>query len=785
MMKIKFYFLAVMVCTAMFQQATAQLTSGLVAHWPFNGNANDASGNGYNGTPTNVSYTTGFNGISNTAALFNGTSSYIDVAYQSGLNLDSFSICAMVRVNGYYTGLCQGNIVMQRGTETQSGHYAMFFSDNMYNSCFVTDTAKFSFYPTVRNKTGNLTNFQYTPTIVSGNWYCIVGTYANDTVKMYVNGVLKYSVQVSSGAIGSSTQGISIGASRFGNPLLYPYWFNGAIDDLRLYNRVLSQSEVNSYCGSLQDTIVYISHPISDTAFCANDTFHLGYSTTYPMQSGNVFTAQLSNSSGSFASPVTIGTVSATTGGAIICTIPSNVTAGTGYRVRVVSSNPARTSANNGINLDMSPAPNITGAANSPVCEGLTIQLTSSSTTGGVSYSWTGPGSYSSSTQNPSITNATLGNAGDYIVTASSNGCSSKDTVNVVITPGPSKPVAGSNSPVCTKGSIDLTASSTTGATYSWSGPNNFSSTSQNPSRSNASLAMGGYYKVIASLNGCSSMPDSVLVNVVAGPEIGAIPSPGNVVCQGDSITFLAFTSNAGTGATYQWMKNGSPIPGANALKYVAGGLATGDVISITLTPGAGGSCSSPVSSINIPVTVLQYKAPTVSISATPNTAVWEGLLVTFTATTTDAGANPKYQWKVNGQDVQGATGQTWGATTLKNNDVIRCEIISDYKCPQPKTAVSNELTLTVMTDVTDINSNQEIHLYPNPNSGDFTITGLTPGTTTLVEVINTIGQIVYSKNINPDGHTINIQCGQLPAGVYILKLNTGDSQQFSRFRVR
>ena len=145
MMKIKFYLLAVMVCTAMFQQATAQLTSGLVAHWPFNGNANDASGNGYNGTPTNVSYTTGFNGISNTAALFNGTSSYIDVAYQSGLNLDSFSICAMVKVNGYYTGLCQGNIVMQRGAENQSGHYAMFFSDNMYNSCFVTDTAKFSF----------------------------------------------------------------------------------------------------------------------------------------------------------------------------------------------------------------------------------------------------------------------------------------------------------------------------------------------------------------------------------------------------------------------------------------------------------------------------------------------------------------------------------------------------------------------------------------------------------------------------------------------------------------
>ncbi len=786
MMKLKLYFFVIAVCTGMFQQASGQLTSGLIAHWPFNGNANDASGNGYNGTATNVTYITGLNGISNTAALFNGTSSYVDVAYQSGLNLTSFSICAVVKINGYYTGTCQGNILLQRGADFQSGHYTLQFSDNAFNSCNVSDTSKHVFYSHVRNKVPLNSTLQYTPTIVSGNWYCVVSTFENDTMRIYVNGVLKNTVQLSSGALGTSTDGLSIGASRMGSFIQFPYWLNGAIDDLRLYNRVLSAGEVSSYCGSLLDTIVYISQPISDTAFCANDTFHLSYGTTYPFQPGNVFTAQLSNSSGSFASPVTIGTVTATGGGTIICTIPSNVQAGTGYRVRIVSGNPVRTSGDNGVNLDMGPAPNIAGSSNSPVCEGKTIQLTAASTTTGVSYNWTGPSGFSNPNQNPSIPSAASANAGNYIVTATATGCSAKDTVSVIVNPTPAKPVVGSNSPVCTKSSINLTAGSTTGATYSWSGPSNFSSTSQNPSRSNASLAMGGYYKVIASLNGCSSMPDSVLVNVVAGPEIGAIPSPGNVVCQGDSITFLAFTSNAGTGATYQWMKNGSPIPGANALKYVAGGLATGDVISITLIPGAGGSCSSPVSSINIPVTVLQYKAPAVAISAIPNTPVWEGLLVTFTATTTDAGANPKYQWKLNGQDVQGATGQTWGATTLKNNDVISCEIISDYKCPQPKNAASNQLTLTVLTGIDDMNTTQGVHLFPNPNSGDFTITGLTAGKATLVEVVNTLGQVVYSKNITAGGKSdlINIRCGNLPAGVYILKLNTGDNQQFSRFRV-
>lgn len=84
---------------------------------------------------------------------------------------------------------------------------------------------------------------------------------------------------------------------------------------------------------------------VSSNALCQgaaiNITFAIQNSCNFPnTPSNNVFTAQLSNASGSFASPVNIGTVTRNNGGTINAVIPANTPAGTGYRVRVVSSNP-------------------------------------------------------------------------------------------------------------------------------------------------------------------------------------------------------------------------------------------------------------------------------------------------------------------------------------------------------------------------------------------------------------------------------------------------------------
>jgi hypothetical protein len=94
-----------------------------------------------------------------------------------------------------------------------------------------------------------------------------------------------------------------------------------------------------------------ISTNISPTSFCSGSSLTVSFIATGTYNAGNIFTAQLSNASGSFASPVNIGSVSATASGTINAAIPSNTTAGSGYRIRVVSDNPAITGSDNGTNI--------------------------------------------------------------------------------------------------------------------------------------------------------------------------------------------------------------------------------------------------------------------------------------------------------------------------------------------------------------------------------------------------------------------------------------------------
>jgi hypothetical protein len=243
---------AILLCTLVKTQA--QSTNGLIAHWDFNGNTNDSYGT-HHGTPNNVSLAPGKKGIPNTAYYFYDSMSFITVPYQSDLNVDSFTITAVLKVAKHNTDICQGNFILSRGHDFTPGHYGISFSDHGYNDCYTADTAKYTFYPLANNppSVANLPNYQYSPNVVTNTWYCVSITYSPNITNIYVDGILRAS-NYPTGPIGSSTDGITIGRQHQYYQA-WPFQFYGYLDDMKLYNRILTDSEIVNYCnGFIGDT---------------------------------------------------------------------------------------------------------------------------------------------------------------------------------------------------------------------------------------------------------------------------------------------------------------------------------------------------------------------------------------------------------------------------------------------------------------------------------------------------------------------------------------------------
>ncbi|MCK9399076.1 MAG: T9SS type A sorting domain-containing protein [Bacteroidales bacterium] len=128
---------------------------------------------------------------------------------------------------------------------------------------------------------------------------------------------------------------------------------------------------------------------ISGSPFCAGAAVSVPFTITGTFTSGNIFTAQLSDASGGFTSPVAIGSLTQTTAGTISGTIPSGTLTGTAYRIRVVSSNPVITGTDNGSNLTVNPLPTVTytlTATPSTIYNGSSSTLSLSGSQTGVNY---------------------------------------------------------------------------------------------------------------------------------------------------------------------------------------------------------------------------------------------------------------------------------------------------------------------------------------------------------------------------------------------------------------
>jgi hypothetical protein len=249
--------------------------------------------------------------------------------------------------------------------------------------------------------------------------------------------------------------------------------------------------------------------------FCDSSTISITYTTdTITFNTGNVFTAQLSNGSGSFASPTNIGTVTSTTASTITATIPANTSFGTGYRIRVKSSSPSYSGSDNGSDIIIN-LPALELGASQAICSGSALSLQGPA--GATSYSW----SNGSGSQNISISTP-----GTYSLTISNSVCSDADTIVITGTTPITSSLSDTTS-TCLGGSTTISAATTGVNSYTWS--NGSSSSSISPTTS------GIYVVTTTDTNGCAAVDSSFLS--IVNPTI----SPGDTsICTGDTVELAA-----------------------------------------------------------------------------------------------------------------------------------------------------------------------------------------------------------------------------------------------------
>ncbi len=189
-----------------------------------------------------------------------------------------------------------------------------------------------------------------------------------------------------------------------------------------------------------------------------------------------------------------------------------------------------------------------------------------------------------------------------------------------------------------------------------------------------------------------SSLSISITVAPSVPVSVTIAASPSSTICAGTLVTFTATPTNGGT-PTYQWKVNATSV-GTNSPTYTSTTLSNGDVVTVVMTSSLSCTTGNPDISNPITMTVSTSLPVSVTIAASPSSTICAGTLVTFTATPTNGGTTPSYQWKVNGSNV--GTNSSTHSYIPANGDVIICVLTSNASCATGNPATSNTLTMVV-----------------------------------------------------------------------------------------
>lgn len=251
------------------------------------------------------------------------------------------------------------------------------------------------------------------------------------------------------------------------------------------------------------------------------------------------------------------------------------------------------------VQLVVNPSPTLTPNSNSPICAGGTLSLTTNAQS---SYTWTGPGAWLSNLQNPTRTPVV---AGAYtLIATSALGCTAQAIVNVNVTPNPTA-TAANNGPICRGTNLVLNGGG--GGTYSWTGPNGFTSPGQIPIIANAQPSISGVYSLVVTVNGCTNMATTT---VVVNPAPTPTATSNSPVCLNKPINLMGLG-----GVTYTWTGPFGYTSNQQNPIIASAQFTNSGTYTLSVTNGFGCTATTTVAVVVNPLPVPIVNNPTVCLN--------------------------------------------------------------------------------------------------------------------------------------------------------------------------
>ncbi len=641
----------VWVLSLLCANAQVNLANGLIAHYSFTGNANDLSGNANNFFNNGAALTTDRFGNPNSAFAFNGTTTSLSAPNPDILRTEVWSVSAWYRTTS--SGTIQ-RLTNKGGPLTSSTNYM----------CIMMSPTG-AIYGTIWN---GAVEVQCMDTRVTndGLWHHVVfireGVNSR-ILNLYVDGILRRSVNDPYGNLVNASD-FTVGRNSQPNQ----YW-NGSIDDIRIYNRILSQEEV---C-AIHDRTINVPSPIFNplpTNFCVGTSY-------------NLTVQQIPNATYEWSLNGQPQTSTGNTFQFTPQTNQANTTIVLSVRARICNQFGPAATTNIVVPPTAAPNPTWTSALPASVCVGVPLTYAVVAMPNASTYEWIINGTTQAAT-GPTFTYTPVATQANSIqnISVRARGCNMVSTLantNIFVHSLPNIPAIQSQPSLisCAGNTSQFSVVSTPNITYSWTS-NGIAQTSTTNQLNLNTATSGSYLVQVRAINGNGCRSDALGFNSITA---NALPSTPTLISPATSLTSVCSgTTNlfsvGGTASAYQWYENDVLLGTVTTNSFNKTWLASPTTSTIKVRAVQNGCFSG------------FYTFPVVTTTATPTTPVISGKLTdvceassqVYSATGSTAAT---YLWKLNGTSLPQTT-QSVTVTNINTGNNIIDVIAKTNNCISP-----------------------------------------------------------------------------------------------------